>query len=319
MRAVRYHAYGDMGRLRLEEIPVPSPGPNEVLIRQEGSSVNPADWKFRAGWFRAWVPLSLPFVPGADIAGTVVDGGTGAAVTPGQAVFGMNPVPRGGAWADYVVAKVDSVAPAPRRMPLHEAAGLPLAGLTARMALFDHGDLRPGQRVLIHAAAGGVGCLAVQLAKRAGAEVIATCSAANRAFVTGLGADHVIDYRTEDFAAQLRGVDLVVDSVGGDVQRRSFAVLRSGGTLVTLDPTPLPADLAAARGVHALTVAVAPNQEGLREIAALVDAGHLRLPVNRVYPLKDAAQAMAHSEAGQARGKILIRMRDDPHSSPDHG
>ncbi|MEA1652907.1 NADP-dependent oxidoreductase [Nitrospirillum sp. BR 11164] len=319
MRAVRYHGYGGPEQLRLEKVDVPPVAPGEVLVRQEASSVNPADWKFQTGWFRDWVPLPLPFVPGADIAGIVVAGGEDAGFGPGQAVIGMNPVHCGGAWADYVVATVDSLALAPKRMPLARAAGLPLAGLTARMALFTHGGLTAGQRVLIHTAAGGVGCLAVQLAKHAGAEVIATCSAANRDFVTSLGADEVIDYRTEDFSARLRGLDLVVDSIGGDVQRRSFAVLRSGGTLVTLAPTPVPPDAAAGRDIRVRTVAVTPDGDGLRQIADLAEEGRLRLPVDRVYCLEDAARAMAHSQAGGARGKIILQIQDQQQFGPDWG
>lgn len=311
MRAIRYHAHGGPDRLRLEEAPVPTPGPDEVLVRQAFSSVNPADWKFRAGWFREWVPQPFPFTPGADIAGTVVTAGALAAgFTPGMHVAGMVPVQQGGAWAELVLVKAHALTPLPDTVPFIEAAGLPLAGLTAWMALFDLGVLRPGQAVLIHAAAGGVGSLAVQLAKIAGARVTATCSATNRERVAGLGADRIIDYRAGDFTDGLRDIDLVLDSVGGEVRQRSFAVLRPGGLLVTLDPAPPDRD-ATPQGVRVATAAVAPDGARLSHLARLMAAGRLRVPIDRVFGLAQAADAHLHSETGHACGKILIRIGAD--------
>ncbi|MFV3075037.1 NADP-dependent oxidoreductase [Niveispirillum fermenti] len=312
MRAIRYHAHGGPDRLRLEEAPAPCPGADEVLVRQAFSSVNPADWKFRAGWFREWVPQAFPFTPGADIAGTVVAAGPLAAgFTSGMHVAGMVPVQQGGAWAELVAVKAHALAPLPDAISPMDAAGLPLAGLTAWTALFDLGALQAGQAVLIHAAAGGVGSLAVQLAKIAGAQVIATCSATNRDRVAGLGADRVIDYRASDFADGLRDVDLVLDGVGGAVRHRSFPVLRPGGMLVTLDPTPPEPDAATRHGVRMTTAAVAPDGARLAHLAHLMAAGRLRVPVDRVFALEEAAAAHMLSETGHARGKILVRMDRD--------
>lgn len=306
MRAIRYHAHGGPDQLRLETAAVPVPGPDEVLVRQAFSSVNPADWKFRAGWFSEWVPQSFPFTPGADIAGIVVAAGPLAAAgfTPGTRVSGMVPVQQGGAWAEQVAVKAHALTRLPDKVSIQDAAGLPLAGLTAWTALFDLGLLQPGQKVLIHAAAGGVGSLAVQLAKIAGADVIATCSAANREMVAKLGADRVIDYRAGDFAEGLRDVDLVLDAVGGTVRERSIPVLRPGGLLVTLDPTPLTPTLT--KQIRVATAAVAPDGGRLLQLVHLLATGRLRVPIDRIFALEEGAAAHIHSQNGHARGKILI-------------
>lgn len=309
MRAVRYHAYGGPDVLTLDDAPIPEIGPGEVLVKVRASSINPADWKFRAGWFAEWVPLALPFTPGSDVAG-IVDR-VGSAVVrfrPGDTVYGMTMPPVGGACADYVAMGEDALAIAPRSIPLEQAAGVPLAALTAWAALADGAGLDARQTVLIHAAAGGVGSFAVQLAKAAGARVIATASAANAALVRSLGADVVIDYRATDFSTIVSGIDVVLDSVGGEVQAKSLAVLRKNGMLVTLDPLP-PADaLCEAHGVRGVAVALAPNGARLEWIAGLIDAGKVRVTVDRMFPLAEAADAHRHSEAGHARGKILLQV-----------
>lgn len=305
MRAIRYHAHGGPNQLRLETAAVPVPGPDEVLVRQAFSSVNPADWKFRNGWFSEWVPQSFPFTPGADIAGTVVAAGPLAAgFVLGMRVAGMVPVQQGGAWAEQVVVKAHALTRLPDKVSAQDAAGLPLAGLTAWSALFDLGRLRPGQKVLIHAAAGGVGSLAVQLAKTAGAYVIATCSSANREMVANLGADRIIDYRAGDFAEGLREIDLVLDAVGGTVRERSIPVLRPGGLLVTLDPTPLMPTLT--KQIRVATAAVAPDGGRLLQLVDLLATGQLRVPIDRIFALEEGATAHIHSQSGHARGKILI-------------
>ncbi|MBP7335688.1 NADP-dependent oxidoreductase [Niveispirillum sp.] len=305
MRAIRYQAHGGPEQLRLEEAPLPTLCPDEVLVRQAFSSVNPADWKLRAGWFNEWVPQIFPFIPGADITGTVVAAGPLAAgFAPGMRVAGMVPVQQGGAWAELVPVKAPALTRLSDTVSMQEAAGLPLAGLTAWTALFDLGLLRPGQKVLIHAAAGGVGSLAVQLAKIAGAYVIATCSADNKEMVAALGADKIIDYRVGDFADGLGEVDLVLDTIGGTVRQRSIAVLRPGGTLVTLDPTPPEPTLT--QQVRVATVAVAPDGGRLLHLVHLLATGRLRVPIDRVFAMEEAACAHIHSQDGHARGKILI-------------
>lgn len=311
MQAMRYHAHGPADVLVLEEATEPRLGPNEVLVKVVATSVNPADWKFRAGWFREWVPQDMPFIPGADVAGIVI--ARGALVrhlAVGDRVFGMVPVERGGASAQQAAVRGDGLALAPATIPLAHAAVVPLAALTAWSALFDHGGLAAGQTILIHAAAGGVGGFAVQLASIAGARVIATASAANGDLVRSLGADRVIDYRSDDFATTVRDADMVLDAVGGETQRRSFATLRPGGVLATLDPTPLPPELAAQHGIRVATVAVAPNGARLAQIGALIDAGALRIVIDSAFALADLAEAHRRSESGRARGKILVHVQD---------
>jgi NADPH:quinone reductase-like Zn-dependent oxidoreductase len=308
MKAIRYHRYGGPDVLQYEEAPMPLMEADEVLIKVHAVGVNPADWKFRAGWYAQYVPLVLPFIPGSDIAGTVMQ--AGAAVSQfkaGDAVFAMAGMMRNGTYAEYAAVRANEVAFAPRTIDLEQAAGVPLAALTAWLALFDTGHLADGQTVLIHAAAGGVGGFAVQLAKHAGARVIATCSAANAAYVTALGADQVIDYQTEDFSARLQGIDMVLDTIGGATQQKSWGVLREDGILVNLT-TAIDMEAAARHRVRAAPAHVIPHGARLAEIAALIDSGVLRVTIGREFSLADAGAAQVFSESGRARGKIILRV-----------
>ena len=309
MKAIRFHAYGDPRVLTLEDAPLPEIAADEVLVKVHAAAVNPADCKFRAGWFKEWVPLALPFIPGADLAGIVVEAGPLASrFEPGAKVFAMKHVPVGGSYAEYVAVRGDELAFAPSSLPLEQAAGVPLAALTAWCALFDVARLHAGQTVLIHAAAGGVGGFAVQLARLAGAQVIATASQANVERVRALGADRVIDHRQEDFAAAVKDVDVVLDAIGGDTQTRSFGVLRQGGTMVTLQPPGIATEVAQAHGVRGVLATVSPHAARLAEMAALIDAGRLTVAIDSEFPLADAAAAHARSETGRARGKVILRV-----------
>lgn len=308
MKAVRFHRYGTAEVLQYEEAPLPLLNADDVLIKVHSAGVNPADWKFRAGWYAEYAPRELPCILGSDVAGTIEQ--VGAAVSRfqvGDAVFAMAAMTRNGAYAQYVAVRADDVAAAPRSIPLEQAAGVPLAALTAWLALFDKGGLMAGQTVLIHAAAGGVGSIAVQLAKHAGAHVIATASAANMAFVESLGADRVIDYRSQDFSALVHGVDMVLDTMGGETQEKSWGVLRKDGVLVCL-AMPLDEAAAARHQVRAMAANVTPNGARLASIAGLIDAGVLQVTVAREFALAEAAAAHAFSETGRARGKIVLRV-----------
>lgn len=306
MKAVRFHAYGDAGVLRHEDAPLPVTGEGDILIKVHAAGVNPADVQFRRGDYQAFVPLPLPFIPGWDVAGSVVVDAAGFAA--GDGVFAMADMGRNGAYAEYIAVRAAHVARAPSRVPLEHAAGVPLAALTAWSALFDIAQLQAGQSVLIHAGAGGVGQFAIQLARRAGARVIATASAANHELLRRLGADVLVDYRTADFAMGLRDVDVVLDTVGGQTRERSWPTLRTGGILVAIAMPPPDAGVARQHGVRTAMAAVVPNGERLAEIARLIDAGELEVAVDSKFPLAQAADAHRRIEQGHARGKIILRV-----------
>ncbi|MFJ3818714.1 NADP-dependent oxidoreductase [Streptomyces sp. NPDC090056] len=304
MRAVVVERWGGPENLVERDVERPEPGLNEVLVRVHAAGVNPVDWKTRAsGALIGWG--DVPAV-GWDVSGTVEAVGPGVGhLRPGDEVFGMPLFPRqAGAYAEYVVAPARHLAPKPASLTHVEAAALPLAGLTAWQALVDAADVRPGERVLVHAAAGGVGHLAVQIAKARGAYVIGTVSAAKHALVRELGADEVVDYREVRFEDVLRDVDVVLDGIGGETAERSLKVLRPGGRLITL---PGPDDVPAApEGVRAVWVLVEPDHLGLRELAALVERGELRPVADTVLPLAEAAKAHAIGEEGRTTGKIVL-------------
>lgn len=304
MKAVRIHEYGNATVLKYEDAPVPDIGPDGVLIRVRAAGVNPVDWKIRKGLMKAVRPLQFPAVVGADVAGTVER--VGALVTrlkPGDAVVARVE----GAYAEFAAAKTDAVGPAPKSMPLEHAAGLPIAAGTAWTVLFDAARLSSGQCVLIHGGAGGVGTFAVQLAKLAGLYVIATSSAANVRLVKSLGADEAIDYRSGDFAAKMKDVDFVLDSVGGDTLKSSYGVVRKGGLLLSI-VSPPDEELAKQYGITARFERGNINGTRLQELAGLIDVGKLQVIVEKEFPLSDAAYAHELSEAGHVRGKIILNV-----------
>ncbi|WP_452833928.1 NADP-dependent oxidoreductase [Streptomyces litmocidini] len=304
MRAVVVEQWGGPENLVEREVERPEPGLNEVLVRVHAAGVNPVDWKTRAsGALIGWGDVP---VLGWDVSGTVEAVGPGVGIfRPGDEVFGMPLFPRqAGGYAEYVVAPARHLAPKPSSLTHVEAAALPLAALTAWQALVDAADVRPGERVLVHAAAGGVGHLAVQIAKARGAYVIGTASAAKHDLVRELGADEVVDYRAARFEDVVSDVDVVLDGLGGETAERSLKVLRDGGRLITL---PGPDDVPTAQdGVRAAWVLVEPDHLGLREITALVERGALRPVVDTVLPLAEAAEAHAIGERGRTTGKIVL-------------
>ncbi|MFE2235257.1 NADP-dependent oxidoreductase [Streptomyces sp. NPDC059442] len=304
MRAVVVEQWGGPETLVEREIERPVPGLNEVLVRVHAAGVNPVDWKTRASG--ALIEWGAAPVVGWDVSGTVEAVGPGVGVfRPGDEVFGMPLFPRqAGAYAEYVVAPARHLAPKPASLSHVEAAALPLAALTAWQALVDTAGVRPGERVLVHAAAGGVGHLAVQIAKARGAHVIGTASAAKHDLVRSLGADEVVDYRDVRFEDVVADVDVVLDGLGGETAERSLKVLRAGGRLVTL---PGPDDVPTTpEGVHAQWMLVEPDHMGLREITALVESGRLKPVVDTVLPLAEAAKAHSVGEQGRTTGKIVL-------------
>ncbi|MFI5862266.1 NADP-dependent oxidoreductase [Streptomyces sp. NPDC051546] len=304
MRAVVVSQWGGPEVLIETELDRPEPGLGEILVRVHAAGVNPVDWKTRAsGALIPWGPV--PMV-GWDVSGTVEAVGPGVTLyRAGDEVYGMPRFPeQAGGYAEYVTAPARHFARKPASLDHVQAAALPLAALTAWQALVDAAGVSAGQRVLVHAAAGGVGHLAVQIAKARGAYVIGTASAAKHGLLRELGADEVIDYRTTDFEEVVSGVDIVVDAVGGEYTARSLKVLKPGGHLITLPgPDGIPADTA---GVHAAWLLVEPDLGGLREIAALADRGLLRPLVDTVLPLAEAAKAHEIGEQGRTTGKIVL-------------
>ncbi|RST07353.1 NADP-dependent oxidoreductase [Streptomyces sp. WAC07149] len=310
MRAVAQDGFGGPEVLGVVEVERPEPGPAEVLVRVHAAGVNPTDSWHRATGGLAGVPVRL----GWDVSGVVEAVGIGVTtLAPGDEVFGMprHPVPAG-TYAEYVTSPARHLVRKPAALSHVEAAALPLAALTAWQALVDTAGVRPGQRVLVHAAAGGVGHLAVQIAKARGAYVIGTARAAHHAFLRGLGADELVDYTAVDFGTAVEPVDVVVDAVGGEYGPRSLRVLRPGGIVVSL-ASPAEARLAeAARplGVRAVFMAVEADQAGMREIAALVEAGRLLPEVAAVLPLELAGKAHELSDGRRTRGKIVLTVHE---------
>lgn len=307
MRAISQDAHGGPEVLKEVRLPRPVPGLSQILVAVHAAGVNPTDWKHRGdGLFLD----SLPLVLGWDVSGVVEAVGYGVTLfKPGDEVFGMLPYPYGvGSHAEYVTAPARAFTHKPAGIDHIQAGALPLAALTAYQAIVDTADVRPGQRVLIHAAAGGVGHLAVQIAKSRGAHVIGTASAPKHDFVRSLGADEVIDYRTTDFAEVLADIDMVLDPLSGDTRSRSLGVLRPGGTLVSLLPGTDPDESAkaAARGVRVETLLVEADHAGMSAVAELVAAGSLRAHVEATFPLADAAKAHALGETDRTTGKIVL-------------
>jgi NADPH:quinone reductase-like Zn-dependent oxidoreductase len=305
MKAVRIHNYGGPEVLRYEEVPLPTIGEEEVLIRVHAAAVNPLDWKVRSGYFQIWSPHTFPLILGFDVAGVIEAVGTGGTqFAIGDEVYAA---PDTGGYAEYVAVRADEVAHKPQTVDDVHAAAMPIAALTAWQALFDAAHLEAGQRVLIQGAAGGVGNMAVQLAKWRGAEVIGTASGYNHAFLRQLGADEVIDYTTTRFETVVSGMDIVLDTVGGETLQRSLTVLKPGGMLVSIVDTPSP-EAAAAHGVQQRQVNLQINTGQLAELARMVDTGHLKPIVSTVLPLQQARQAHILSEGRHVRGKIVLQV-----------
>ncbi|MFI5502432.1 NADP-dependent oxidoreductase [Nocardia asteroides] len=311
MRAISQDTLGGPEVLREIELPRPTPGPSQLLVRVHAAGLNPTDWKHRAlpGLF---LPAP-PFVLGWDVSGVVEAVGFGVTLfAPGDEVFGMLPYPHGhGSLAEYVTGPARAFARKPAGVDHVVAGATPLAALTAYQALVDTANLRPGQRVLIHAAGGGVGHLAVQIAKARGAYVIGTARADKHDHLRELGADELIDYRTVDFAAAVSGVDVVLDTLGAANARRSLPTLRPGGVLVSILPTGDPELRADAerRTVRYVEMLVEADHAGMNAIADLLAAGTVRPTVAGVFPLAEAAQAHALGETDRTLGKLVVTVR----------
>ncbi len=304
MKACFFRRYGGPEVLEYGELPDPAPAAGEALIEVHAASVNAADWKMRLGQYGAAV--SFPHVPGRDFCGVMAK--SAGDFQPGDAVFGVCEVPREGAYGEKIAIREAIVARKPEGLTHVQCAAIALAGLTALVSLEEALELRRGESVLIHGGAGGVGGFAVGLAKHLGARVIATASAANHDYVRSLGADEVIDYRARDFTQEVKNVDAVFDTAGGDVTAKSFAVLRSGGRLASVavggsaPPSPR-AD------VRSLRPNVLRSRQRLERVAELVVKGAVRPPDITEYPLAKAADAHRVSEARHLQGKLVLKVK----------
>lgn len=312
MKAVLIDSYGGVDKLVLKDVPMPIPGDDEILMRVLAAGVNPADTKIREGnAFASLYRDPFPLILGWDASGVIEEVGKNVTTfKPGDAVFGMIGFPyEGGAYSEFIVVRQDEVALKPKSLDHIEAAALPLAALTAWQALFDAADLKTDDKVLIHAGAGGVGHLAIQMARWRGAYVISTCAKRDIDFLKEIGANEAIDYQTQSFEELVHEADVVIDSVGGETQDRSWQVLKKGGILVTIMEPP-PKGKAEEYGVRGIRVFVERNTDDLSEIAKLASEGLLTPHIYKVFSLSEAKKAHELIEKGETRGKIVLKIAE---------
>lgn len=304
MRGWRIHDYGGVDAMRLDVMPVPAPAPTEVLLRVSALSVNPIDWKMREGMLKSIFALGFPRVLGRDCVGTVVSS-QDPALPPGTRVLAAADPGKDGTNSEYAALPSAQTARIPDELADADAACLGISAVSAWIPLMEDANLQPGQRVLIHAGAGGVGHIAIQLARLRGAEVYATCSAANADYVRSLGAVKAIDYRNEDFVALTPPCDAVLDLMGGEINRRSYAVLKPGGVMLRLSAAPVdpkpPRD-----DVRTVQARVACTRARLEAVAELAASGKLKPLIGKSFAFADLPAAYAASQAGHVRGKILV-------------
>jgi NADPH:quinone reductase-like Zn-dependent oxidoreductase len=320
MKAVRIHAFGGPEVLQLEDVARPMPAADEILVKVYASGVNPVDWVVREGGNEALRSfLTLPMTIGWDAAGIVEEVGSAVATfQKGDVVYGIPNFPGNGSYAEYCAAKASQFARKPQNMRFIEAAGVPLAGLTAWTGLFEHGKLRPGQRVLIQGASGGVGSFAVQFAKAKGAYVIGLASAANLEYVKQLGADEVLDYRSQNFEELVHDIDVVLEAspLRDNTERlKAVTVLKEGGIFVSVNTDypfneELVTSLARKNATGELS-ANQPRQDWLTEITRLIEAGRVTVFVNQVFPLAQVAAAHRESATWHVRGKLILEIRNE--------
>jgi NADPH:quinone reductase-like Zn-dependent oxidoreductase len=306
MKALRIHNFGDVDVMQIETVEAPQPQPDEMLVRVHAASLNPVDYKTREGQYPPVSRDKLPVTLGRDISGMVEKAEGALGFKAGDAIFAMLAPDRGG-FAEQVIVKASEAAPKPKRLSHAQAAAVPLASLTAWQGLLQHGGLAPGQRVLIHGGAGGVGHFAVQIAKIRGATVYTTVSDSDIDFVRHLGADHAIDYKSEPFEEVVRQIDLVFDLIGGETQARSWGVLKPGGVLVSTLGQP-PQDKAAEHGVRGVGYMAQPRGKDLAEIGRLIDVGQIRPVVAATFPFDAAREAGRRLEEKHVRGKIVLEV-----------
>ena len=308
MKAIRFDRFGDPEVLYLADVPTPVPSAGEVLIDVRAASINPADCKGRAGAYGSGRDVALPHIPGRDFSGVVVRVGPGVTdFNPGDEVYGVVEANKESTQAELAVVPVAIIAPKPRNVSHVETAAIALGALTAMIALDDTAQVMPGEILLVHGGAGGVGGMGVQIGRHLGARVIATTSGRNHDYVKSLGADEAIDYIREDFTRMGRRCDVVFDTVGGEVQARSPAVLKPGGRLVYV--TRGPKDFTPPSDIRMLRPNVTRERRHLERVTALVEQGAIRPPAIETMPLADAAKAHIKSDTGHVRGKLVLTVK----------
>jgi NADPH:quinone reductase-like Zn-dependent oxidoreductase len=340
MKAFVVGRYGSTDGVQMQEMPEPDVGEHDVLVQVRAASVNLLDAKIRDGEFKLILPYRVPFVLGNDLAGLVVRAGPAVrSFAPGDEVYARPGTDHIGTFAELAAVHEDDLALKPATLTMEESAALPLVALTAWQALVERADLQPGQKVLIHAGSGGVGTIAIQLARHLGAHVATTTGTANTGWVKNLGADVVIDYRRDDFEKVLRDYDVVLDSLGGQTLEKSLRVLKPGGIVIGIAGPPDPGfarEIGANPVVRLATVLLSARTrlrarrrhvrysflfmkasgEQLRAIAALADTGTIRPVIDRVVPFDSAKDAIAYVESGRAKGKVVVTMADLPPARP---
>jgi alcohol dehydrogenase len=312
MKAVKYVRYGGIEELEVvTNADMPEIGDGQVLVEVEAASINPFDYKVRMGYMKDFMPLKFPVTIGGDFAGVVKEiRNSDSIFKKGDKVYGQAVVLNGGSgtFAEFVAANVANTAIAPRTIKFLDAAALPLAGASAIQAIEDAIKLQKGQKILIHGGAGGIGSIAIQLAKSIGAQVTTTVGERDIPFAKELGADRVIDYHTQELYESLKDFDAVLDLVGGDATVKSLKALRKGGVLVTLAGRPDEA-LAAKTGVTAIGQMTSTDTKHLDRVAALVDKGVIRIHIDKVFSIEKAREAFTHAEQNHPRGKVVVTMK----------
>lgn len=308
MKAIVINEYGNEDVLNDVDVERPEPKADEILVKVHAAAVNPIDWKTRAGAGER-LGLKLPITLGIDIAGTVEEVGLEVKnFKQGDAVYGMTISGLSGGYAEYALAGMDTIAPKPNSLDFENAAAIPIAALTAWQAMFDAAHLSSGQKILITGASGGVGSMAVQLAKAKGAIVVGIASGKNEQYVRDLGADKFMDYTQQPFEAVVKGVDVVFDTLGGDTLERAFQTLKKGGFLVSVVETPSE-EKARELGVETAWIFCKPNAQQLAEINHLIDEGKLKIHIETVLPITEVKKAHQLSQSGRTRGKIVLQVR----------
>lgn len=314
MKAIVLHKYGGPEALTYEDTARPEPKDDEVLIRVVAASVNPVDVAIRSGKYAQYFHTRLPLIPGMDAAGVIEKAGSKiTGLKAGDAVYAFFTLQGEGGYAEYVVAKENEVARKPSAITYEQAAAVPAVGSTAWQALMDAAHLDAGQTVLIHGGSGGVGHMAIQIAKARGARVIATASTANQDFLKKLGADETIDYTKTKFEDVVKDVDVVLDAVGGETLTKSYGVVKKGGIIVTIADEPNAKELEA-HGIRGVSISAAPKNETFAELTRLIDEKKLNPVVTQVFPLAAAAKAQEQIATRHTRGKIVLRVSPDPKS-----
>ena len=310
MKAVQINQYGDNSVIEInEEAAKPEVSAGKVLVEVHAASVNPADWKIREGYLKEMLQLEFPAILGVDFSGVVAEVGESVSeFKPGDEVYGMANPMTGGSFAEFVVVPSASLALKPKSVSHSDAAAIPLTGLSALQVLKDQMNISSGQKVLIHGGAGGIGALAIQIAKQLGAEVTTTASKEDSNLVKELGADIVIDYKNEKFEDVAKEYDAVFDTIGGETYERSFQVLKKGGVIVSMVEQPNE-ELMKQYEVEAKAQFTQPNSAQLAELATLVDEGKMKIKIDRAFPLAEIKEALDYLQNSHHQGKVLITVK----------